>query len=180
VAVFGQLDRLLRERSLTLADLKRQIDERYELAVDESVLADLAGQHRLGSIDMTTVAAAAGVLGVTLDDILFVVALPFNIKHPETNVNFLSEEETWRVWALLGMQSKRTLDDQEQREPESIVEASNRRSDEYFWRREARRRGVPFEDLRKEIEEDERIAKDESRREQATGRADVQRASASR
>jgi len=28
VAVFGQLDHLLRERDLTIADLKRQIEER--------------------------------------------------------------------------------------------------------------------------------------------------------
>ena len=43
VAVFGQLDHLLRERNLTVEDLERQIEEQYGLDVDVAALDRLAG-----------------------------------------------------------------------------------------------------------------------------------------
>jgi len=189
VAVFGQLDHILRERSLTIADLKHQIEKRYELTVDEAVLALLAGNQRLGQMDMTVVGAVASTLGVSLDDLLFVVVIPFSIQNPPTRVNTWTEEETWRVWALLGMQQKRKLGQAEQREFESIVDEGDRRADERFWHLEAQRRGVSFEDLREEIEEDQRIVQELKRRpwpgvasprQEPPERAEAQRAPASR
>lgn len=164
VAVFGQLDHVLRERNLTLADLKRQIEERHELTVDEVALAQLAGNERLAQFDLTVVGAAANVLGVPLDDLLFVLALPFSPERPTTKVNMLTEEETWRVWALFGMQEKRILSDRERQELEAISEEGDRRARELFWRKEAERRGVPFEALEEEIGEDERIVATMKRR----------------
>jgi hypothetical protein len=157
IAVFGQLGHLLRERSLTLADLKRQIEERYDLCPDEDTLHLLAGSEQLGLLNMVPIGMVARVLNISLDDLRFVVDIPFSPAHPPTKVNTLTETETWRVWALLGMQQRRKLDDVEQHELEAIVNEGGRRFRELSWRKEAERRGVPLDDLRNEIEEDERV-----------------------
>jgi len=156
VAVFGQLDHLLRERDLTIADLKRQIEERDGLVVDGAVLDQLASRERLAQPDMTTVGAVASTLGVSLDDLLLVVTIPY---FRATRVNLLNDEETWRLWTLLGLQERRKLSNDEQRELDLIGDEVERRSSELFWRNEAERRGVSFEELRDEREEDERVAR---------------------
>jgi hypothetical protein len=157
VAVFGQLGHILRERNLTIADLTRQIEERYgRRSADEDILNLLAGSDQLGLMDMLAVGMVARVLNVSLDDLMFVVEIPFSPADPPTRVNTLTEAETWRVWALLGIQQRRMLDDIEQHELQYTIDEAGRRFRELSWRQEAERRGVPFEDLRDEIEEDER------------------------
>jgi len=157
VAVFGQLDYLLRQRNLTVGDLKHQIEERDGSVVDDAVLDHLISGQRLPQTDLTTVGTVASILGVPLDDLLLVVRIPFFRMSP--TLNLLNEEETWRLWTLLALQERRELTDDEQRELESIVDESGRRSDEYFWHKEAQRRGVTFEDLQSEREADERVVK---------------------
>lgn len=156
VAVFGQLDYLLRARNLTIADFKRQIEEQDGLVIDPTAVDDLASSHRLQQMDLTTVGAVASALDVALDDLLLVVRIPY---FRATKVNRLSDEETWRLWALLGLQQRRDLSDGEQREMESLVENARQRADDDFWRKEAQRRGVSFEELQSEREEDERDVK---------------------
>ena len=121
VAVFGQLDDLLRQRNLTVADLKRQIEEQYGLDVDAAALERLAGHETLHHIDLKVVGAAASVLEVSLDDLLLVVALPAGLILPQTEPSFLTPEESRRLTELFDRQDEGTITDAEQRELESLV-----------------------------------------------------------
>ena len=150
VAVFGQLDHVLRERNLTIADLKRQIEERDGLIVDVAVLDHLASGQRLPQTDLTTVGAVASILGVSLDDLLFVVTVPFPLTPPPTKASFLNEEETWRLWALLGMQDTRELSDGERRELDWFVDEARRRSEDYFSQSGAQRQEASPEPVLRE------------------------------
>src|SRR3954469_5931498 len=110
VAVFGQLDRLLRERGLTLDDLKRQVDERYGLNVDE--LDRLLGRKSVHQIDMMVAAAAANVLEVELGD-LFTAEDLVDEMDPSLEDRLLDEEPVRRIKALLDLQQERDLGDGE-------------------------------------------------------------------
>ena len=158
VAVYGQLERLLRERNLTVADLKRQIEEEYGLVVDAAVLDHLASPKVLQQTDLTVVGAAASALGVSLDDLLLVVTLPPSLIAPQTDPSFLDEGETRRVFELFDRQDEGLLTEEERSELEALVyDKYGRRSHDYFRRKEAQRRGVSLEQVQRE--EDERIAK---------------------
>jgi hypothetical protein len=118
VAVYGQLDRLLRERSLTVADLKRQIEERYGLDVD--ALDGLTGPHAVQQADMTVAAAAALVLGVELGDLFAVDASAVDLD-PALESQLLDEEPIRRIRALLDLQEEQGLSEPERQELETLV-----------------------------------------------------------
>ena len=157
VAVFGQLDHLLRERNLTVADLKRQIEEQYGMDVDVAALDRLAGPEALHHTDLKVIGAVASILEVSLDDLLLVVALPAGLIRPPTEPSFLTEEESRRLTELFDRQDAGLLTADEQRELETLVyDKYGQRSIEYSQRREAKRRGVSLEQVQRE--DDERIA----------------------
>lgn len=119
IAVFGQLDHLLRERGLTLADLKGQIEKRYGLEVE--ALDGLAGPHAVLHADMTVAAAAAIVLGVELGD-LFTVDAGANDIDPVLEERLLDELPVQRIQALLDIQQERDLGDGERQELDALLE----------------------------------------------------------
>jgi hypothetical protein len=119
VAVYGQLDKLLRERNLTIADLKRQIEERYGLEVD--ALDGLTGSHSVRQADMTVAAAAAIVLGVELGDLFAVDASAIDID-PSLEERLLDDAPAQRIRALLDLQEERSLNDGERSELETLIE----------------------------------------------------------
>lgn len=155
VAIYGQLDRLLRERNLTIDDLKRQIEQRYGLVVEDATLDRIARPTPEGYANLTAAGAAASVLGVGLDDLFAVSAI--SIDDDPSKLSFLSEDETQRLWALQDLQDERKLSHDEQHELEGLMETYGRRLNDFYRQREAHGRGVSAEQV--EHEEAERIAK---------------------
>lgn len=121
VAVFGQLDRLLRERNLTIDDLKRQIEERYGQVIDTAALQRLADPAGVHQVDLPTVASVAMILGIGLDDLFSFEADPPHVD-PALEQIVLDEEPMRRIRALLDLQLDEKISDQEQRELEMLVE----------------------------------------------------------
>jgi hypothetical protein len=157
VAVFGQLDRLLRERSLTVADLKRDIEERFDLLVDEAALECLVSSDELREVDLTLVGAVVDTLGLRMDDLFAVQSVPVNPPASPPK-SFLTEQQDRRLAELFDQQDRRKLTADEQRELQTLVyDEFGRRSNDYFRRKEAQKRGVSLEQVQRE--EDERIAR---------------------
>ena len=155
VAVYPRLDELLRERNLTIADLKRQIHERYGLELDSRTLDRLARPEPVQRTDLTIAGAAAMVLGVGLGDLFFVEAIPVAVGPPPED-DYLDEDQTQRMGALLDLQDQRPLGEHEQRELDALVDEYGRRFTEHHLRKYAEAEGIPLERARREA--DERIA----------------------
>jgi hypothetical protein len=156
VAVYPRLDELLRERNLTVADLKRQIQERYGLELDSKILDRLARPDPVQRTDLTVAGAAAKVLGVGLGDLFAIEAVPVDFS-PLPEDDYLDEDQTQRMWALLDLQDERPLSADEERELRALVDEYGRRFTEYHLRAYAEREGIPLEQVRREAEE--RIAR---------------------
>ena len=150
IAVFGQLDHLLRERNLSLADLKRQIEERYGLEVE--ALDGLIGPQAVRQADLTLAAAAAIVLGVDLGELFAVEELPRGAAE-SAGQSFLTEDQTHRLWALLDLQDERDLTEDERRELCALVDEEGRRFGAYHLARYAARRGISTEEAQRESDE---------------------------
>lgn len=76
VAVYPRLGELLRASNLTVAELERQIEEQYGLAVDPEALHQLADGDPVQRADLEVAGAAAMILGVGLDELFTVEAAP--------------------------------------------------------------------------------------------------------
>lgn len=187
VAVYGQLGRLLRERSLTVDDLARESEERFGLTADPLELQRLAASDALGTIDLTLLGAVADILGTELGELVVVEATPLS-PAATPPMSLLTEQQDQRLRELLDLQGERDLKEEEQRELEVLVyEEYGRRSSDYFRRQEAQRRGVSLEQVQRE--EGERVADamkylawldaDPRRRRELVRRVTAQRASAS-
>lgn len=157
VAAFGRLDQLLNERNLTIADVRQQIEALYGIVDDKGILEQLASSEGLVKTDLTVVCAVAGLLGVSLDDLFHVIAIPVSMLPRSTEPDFLTEEEGRRLTELFDRQDAGVLTDAEQRELEELVyDKYGQRSIEHSQRKEAKRRGVSLEQVQRE--DDERIA----------------------
>ena len=121
VAVFGQLEHLLRERNLTIADLKRQIEERHGLVVDIAALKRLADPTGVQEIDLRMAASVVMLLDIGLDD-LFSYGTGSAAIDPSLEQEVLDDEPARRIRALLDLQIERGLSDQEQHELDALVE----------------------------------------------------------
>jgi hypothetical protein len=150
VAVFGQLGHILRERNLSLADLKRQIEERYGLPVDLTVLERLSSPEAIDRTDMRVAAAAAMTLGLSLDD-LFSVQDALNGPRGSKE-SFLSKAEARRVHELFDLRDARGLTSEEERELRSLVDEEGRRFGDYHLARYASRRGISIEEAQYEAD----------------------------
>jgi hypothetical protein len=122
VAVFGQLDHLLRERNLTIEDLRRQIEERHGLVVDLNALQRLANPEGVHEVDLRMAASVVMLLDIGLDDLFSYGAGSADID-PSLEEEVLDEEPVRRIRALLDLQNERGLSDQEQHELDVLVES---------------------------------------------------------
>lgn len=122
IAVYGRLDELLRERNLTVAELKLQIEVLFGLKADDEALARLTGPDAAHQTDMTLAVAAIRVLGVSLDDLFAVDAgsVDDDVSRMQTHI---IDPTPRRIRELLDVQLKRKLSDSERRELEALVEA---------------------------------------------------------
>jgi hypothetical protein len=157
VAVYSQLDRLLRERSLTVTDLKRQIEERFDSVVETTELDRLAGSEALDQADLSLIGAIADTLGITLSDLFDVQADSVRVPS-QPPMSFLTERQEERLSELLQLRDERKLSADERRELHVLVYDENgRRLIDYYRRKQAQQQGISLEQVKRE--EDEAIAR---------------------
>lgn len=147
VAVFPRLGELLRARNLTLADLEWQIEQRFGVPISPGSLDRLIDAEPVRQADLEAVGAAAEILGVGLDALFDVVAVPTDNA---AEISFLEPEQSRRLAELLDRQSYVELTVAEQRELQALVTEYGRRMREHLLEEVARRRGVSIEQARRD------------------------------
>lgn len=145
VAVFTRLADLLEEQHLTLEDLERRIAARFGINVDTAGLQRLVERSPLRQTDLELAGAAAAALGVGLDDLFTVAALPGT---DEAQWPVLDPAESLRLAALLDRDAP--LTPEEQADLAHLLDRYGQRLHERRMRDLARSRGVRIEDVERE------------------------------
>lgn len=110
VLVCPRLAALLQARNLTVADLARQIEARFGLAVTPRALQRLTQATPIQHADLEVAGAAAAVLGVELSDIFAIEAIPIS---PQVDENLLDPDQGRRLQTLYSRQERALLTDEE-------------------------------------------------------------------
>lgn len=152
VAVYPRLAELLRERNLTVAELERQIRERFGLAVNVKTLYRLTQSTPVQRADLAIAGATATILGVGLDDLFMVDAHPGE-DHSEAELHILGAADSQRMAALVERQAHGLLTAEEWDELEQLVATYGRLLHERRVWEVARKQGRPLEQVRREMEE---------------------------
>jgi hypothetical protein len=150
VAVYPRLNELLRLHELTVAELERRIARRFGLSVDPKTLYRLASTEPVQRADLEIAGAVAAVLGVGLDDLFDVHAVP--VAGEEAAAGDLDPGQSRRLAELFDRQAHGTLADSERQELEALVAEYGRRLHERSLHELAQRRGVSVEEARREAE----------------------------
>jgi hypothetical protein len=151
VAVYPRLAQLLAERRITVAELGRQIQGRYGLAVNPKTLYRLTQTAPIQHADLEIVSAAATILGVSLDDLFTVDAIATD-AHDEGESQILGPVDSRRMAELVDRQARRLLTEPEWAEMEGLVGKYGLLLHERRLRERARRRGVSLDQERRETE----------------------------
>jgi hypothetical protein len=151
VVVYPRLAELLAARQLSVAELERQIEERYGLTINAKSLYRLTQPAPIQRADLEIVGATAAILGVGLDDLFTVNAVAAD-EDDEADARVLSPADSRRMAVLVGRQAQRLLTDDEWAELEDLVAKYGRLLHERRVRERARRRGIPYEQERQETE----------------------------
>jgi hypothetical protein len=152
VAVYPRLAELLKEKNLTVAELERQIEDRFGLSVNIKTLYRLTQPAAVQRADLEIAGAAATILGVGLDDLFTVEARP-STDDSEAEVAVLGPAESRRMAELMERQAQRLLTDEEWAELETLVATYGRLLHERRVREVARKQGRPLEQVRREMEQ---------------------------
>ena len=153
VTVYSRLSELLLDKNLTVADLERQIGDRFGIEVDRRALQRLTYAEPVERVDLSLVGAAAVVLGVGLGDLfeLEVVAAG-GVDGPE--IGDLGPDQSRRLAALLDRRARQGLSTAEQGELEGLVEEYGRRLHERLLHDRVGGRGRPIEGAREQAASD--------------------------
>ena len=142
----GPLHTLLRAHDLSVAELKRRIEQRFGLRVDPKTLYRLASAEPVQRADLEIAGAAAAVLGVELGELFDVRAVP--VDDQETIE--LDPAQSRRLADLFDRQAAGALSAQEQAQLEALVGEYGRRLHERRIRELARQHGISVEQARHE------------------------------
>ena len=149
VTVYSRLSELLLDRNLTVADLERQIGERFGIEVDRRTLQRLTYAEPLERVDLSLAAAAVVVLGVGLGELFELeVAAPVGIEGAE--MGDLGPDQSRLLAALLDRRARQGLSTVEQGELEGLVEEYGRRLHERLLHDRAGGRGRSVESAREQ------------------------------
>ncbi len=151
VSIHSQLDRLLRERQLTTAELEREIEQRYGLIVAAGALDHLAHADPVERADLKLAAATAAILGVGLADLFEVEVVPVDPGPPEGEA-YLNPRQHARFAELLDMQPRRELTTAERAELDWLLNEYGAQFEERHDSADARRRDITIEQARHEAE----------------------------
>ena len=148
--MYPRLGELLIAHRMSVAELERQIEQRFGLTVDAKTLYRLAHRQPIQRADMEVAGAAAAILGIGLDDLFEVQAVP--IEEPEDGPDTaLLPEQSRRLSELFDAQSRRGLTSDERQEIETLVADYGRRLHESRLQEIARKRGVTVEKARRQV-----------------------------
>jgi transcriptional regulator with XRE-family HTH domain len=149
VAVYPRLNELLRAKGLSVAELERQIEQRFGLSVDPKTLYRLASSEPIQRADLEIVGAVAAVLGIGLDDLFAVYAVPRD-DQDGTGAFDLAPAESQRLADLFERQARGSLSEDEQHQLEALVADYGRRLHERRLFELARQRGISVDQARRE------------------------------
>jgi hypothetical protein len=153
VAVYPRLGALLQASGMSVAELERQIEQRYGLTVDAKTLYRLTHPEPVQRADMAVAGAAAAVLGVGIGDLFEVQALPIEAADNAAAAD-LPPEQSRRLAELFDRQSRGELIPGERQELTALVNEWGRRQHEYRLREIAARRGLTVEEARAQVAAD--------------------------
>jgi hypothetical protein len=157
VTVYSRLSELLLDKSLTVADLERQLVERFEIEVDRRALQRLTYAEPVERVDLSLVGAAALVLGVSLSD-LFELEIGAADGTEATEIGDLGPDQSRRLAALLDWRARQGLSTAEQGELEGLVEEYGRRLHERLLHDRIGGRGRPVDGAREQAAADLSLA----------------------
>lgn len=152
VVVYPRLAALLRERNLTVAEIERQLKERFGLAVNVKTLYRLTQATPIQRADLEIAGATATLLGVGLDDLFTIDAHPED-RGDEADLHILAPADGRRLAVLVERQAHGLLTEEEWHEMEQLVATYGHLLHERRVRELARKQGRPIEQVRREMEE---------------------------
>ena len=153
VTVYSRLSELLLDKNLTVADLERQISERFGIEVERRALQRLTYHEPLERVDLRLAGAAAVVLGVELGSLFELeIATPTGVDGAE--MGDLGPDQSRRLAALLDRRARQGLSTAEQSELEGLVEEYGRRLHERLLHDRVGGRGHSVEGAREQAAAD--------------------------
>jgi hypothetical protein len=150
VTVYPRLGDVLRRKNLTVAELERQIEQRYGVLVDRKTLHRLTYPEPIERVDLEVTGAVAAVLAVGLGELFEVeaVALGGGEGGGGGESGELTPEESSRLSELFDQQSRRALREFEQIELDGLVARYGQFLRERLLRARAQRERVLLEEAR--------------------------------
>lgn len=152
IAVYPRLSELLRTRNLSVAELERQIEQRFGLSVNLKTLYRFTSHEPVHRADLEIAGAVAAVLGVGLGDLFDVRAIPVDDHLEETSVFIPAESR--RLAGLFDQQSRGVLSTDEQRELEALMAEYGRRLHDMRVQEYAKQRDISVEEASSEMAAD--------------------------
>jgi hypothetical protein len=148
VTVYPRLGDVLRRKNLTVAELERQIEQRYGVPVDRKTLHRLTYPEPIERVDLEVTGAVAAVLGVGIGELFEVEAVALDGGDGGGEAGELTPEESSRLSELFDQQSRRALREGEQVELDGLVARYGQFLRERLLRARAQRERIPAEEAR--------------------------------
>jgi hypothetical protein len=149
VTVYPRLGDVLRRKNLTVAELERQIEQRYGVLVDRKTLHRLTYPEPIERVDLEVTGAVAAVLGVGIGELFEVEAVALGGgEGGGGEAGELTPEESSRLSELFDQQSRRALREGEQVELDGLVAKYGQFLRERLLRARAQRERVLLEEAR--------------------------------
>jgi hypothetical protein len=149
VTVYPRLGDVLRRKNLTVAELERQIEQRYGVLVDRKTLHRLTYPEPIERVDLEVTGAVAAVLGVGMGELFEVEAVALGGGESSGGESGeLTSEESSRLSELFDQQSRRALRESEQTELDGLVAKYGQFLRERLLRARAQRERVLLEEAR--------------------------------
>ena len=147
IAVSSRLGQLLRDRTMSVAELQRQLVHRYHVEVDPKTLYRLTRDEPIQRADVVLASAIAKTLEIGLDD-LFVATDAATAD--ATDAGFDSDKAR-RASDLFAIQSSRALSDKEEAELRALLSDYTRSYTDSALQVVAQRRGTSVDDVRQDF-----------------------------
>lgn len=148
VVVYPQLGELLRARHLTVADLERQLRQRFGLTVNTKTLYRLTKPEPIQRADLEVALATAAVLGVSLDELFTMQTIS---DEADETVSAEDAAVNKRISELFERRATRSLISGEQEELDRLLIDYSRLARDRELRRYAATHGLSFEQARDQI-----------------------------
>jgi hypothetical protein len=150
VVVYPQLGEILRARRLTVADLERQLRQRFGLTVNTKTLYRLTKTEPIQRADLEVALATAAILEIALDDLFTMQTLP---NDGDAAVPVLDPAASRRLAELFDRQATHTLTTAERGEIDRLILDYSRLARDRELRRHADEHGLTFEQARDRVRE---------------------------